>query len=123
MPPMNGGDQLMWPSSFMSARSVQSITETPPPHQAQNMRLSRITGGPCSMQTCSGSACLRALAASLPSFCQGSPQMLTISGLSGSRMSRVQITRLSQPSALQGRSASWRWLSTPKRCGPSPGMS
>ena len=49
--------------------------------------------------------------------------MLITSGFSGSLMSSVQMTRLFQPSASLGRNASLRALSTPKRCGPLPGVS
>src|SRR6185436_20992021 len=45
--PGNGGAQDKWPTSFMLRRSEQSITEMPPPHHAQYIRLPRITGGPC----------------------------------------------------------------------------
>ncbi len=51
--PTNGGDHFTWPTSFMLARSLQSITATPPPQNAANMRLPRITGGPCRVQVCS----------------------------------------------------------------------
>ena len=73
----------------------------PPPQNAAYMRLPRIIGGPCSVQTVS--AGIGSLPSPAPSaFCHGSPQMLTSSGLSGSRMSMVQMTRLSQPSRIVG---------------------
>src|SRR5215471_21299209 len=50
--PGNGGDHLMWPMSFMACRSLQSMMEMPPPHQAQYMRLPRIVGGPCKVVAC-----------------------------------------------------------------------
>src|SRR5882757_6503925 len=104
-----GGDP--WPASFMSRRSLQSITETPPPQNAANILLSRIIGGPCSVQV------LEAGTGSLPNsqpsdVCQGRPQMLTTSGFSGSLISMVQITRLSHPGASAAPSAM-------RRCVPS----
>ena len=49
--------------------------------------------------------------------------MLTTRGFSGLLMSIVQITRFFQPGASEGKNARCRALSTPKRCGPLPGMS
>src|SRR5581483_6572706 len=90
--PGNGGDHLVWPTSFMSRRSLQSMIEMPPPHQAQYMRLPRIMGGPC--RVVASSAGIGSLPTSAESvFIHGRPQMLMSSGLSGSLMSSVQITR------------------------------
>src|SRR5262252_11145285 len=77
--PGNGGDHLMWPTSFIAARSVQSMMEMPPPHQAQYMRLPRMVGGPCSVVACSFGC------GSLPTsfesvFIHGRPQIDTTSG-------------------------------------------
>src|SRR3954466_16407871 len=52
--PGNGGAQDRWPTSFMLRRSEQSITEMPPPHHAQYIRLPRMTGGPCKVHRLSG---------------------------------------------------------------------
>ena len=103
--PGNGGDHCTWPTSCMLRRSVQSMIEMPPPHQAQYMRSPRIIGGPCSVIALS--AGIGSLPSPSPSaFCHGRPQMLTTSGLSGSLVSSVQITRLFQPGASLGRKAS-----------------
>ena len=91
----------------MLRRSLQSMIEMPPPHHAQYMRLPRIMGGPCSVTA--SSAGIGSLPISSESvFIHGRPQMLTTSGLSGSLMSSVQITRLSQPGASLGMNASPR---------------
>ena len=97
----------MWPMSFMSRKSLQSIIDMPPPHHAQYMRLPRIIGGPCSV-VASSCGCGSLPTSSLSVFIHGRPQMLTTSGLSGFLMSSVQITRLSQPGASFGMKASPR---------------
>jgi hypothetical protein len=51
------------------------------------------------------------------SFIHGRPNWLMTSGLVGSLMSSVQMTRFFHPCAAFGRNASLRLLSTPKRCG------
>src|ERR1700739_3389653 len=102
--PGNGGDHLVWPTSFMARRSLQSMIETPPPHQAQYMRLRRIIGGPCNV-VASSAGCGSLPTWSLSVFIHGRPQMLMTSGLSGFLMSSVQITRLLQPGASLGMKA------------------
>src|SRR6185437_2618194 len=97
--PGNGGAQDRWPTSFMLRRSEQSITEMPPPHHAQYMRLPRITGGPCSV-TASSCGAASPVSPSPSAFIHGRPHWLRISGFKGSEMSSVQITRLFQPGAL-----------------------
>src|SRR5580704_4465044 len=73
--PGNGGDHLMWPTSFMARKSVQSMIDMPPPHQAQYMRLPRIIGGPCKVTA--SSAGIGSLPTSSESvFIHGKPQML-----------------------------------------------
>ena len=54
------------------------------------MRLPRITGGPCIRQTCSTP--VPVVSAGGPLLLPRQAQMLMISGLSGSRMSIVQMT-------------------------------
>src|SRR6185436_12599696 len=110
--PGNGGAQDRWPTSFMLLRSEQSITEMPPPHHAQYMRLPRMYGGPCSVVASSGGWPASSSPELTSSFIQGRPQMLTTSGSSGFLMSSVQITRFFQPGALFGSIASLRLLST-----------
>ena len=106
----------------MLLSSEQSITEMPPPHHAQYMRLPRMVGGPCKVTASSCGAALPKSPSPL-AFIHGRPNWLITSGLSGSEMSSVQITRPFQPGALFGSIASLRLLSTPKRCGPVPGRS
>src|SRR6266446_1379997 len=118
--PGKGGAYEKCPTSFMLRRSEQSITEMPPHHHAPYMRLARITGGPCNV-TASSCGAASPVSPSPSVFIHGRPHWLRISGLVGSLMSSVQITRLFQPGALFGRNASLRLLSTPKRCGPVPG--
>jgi hypothetical protein len=98
------------------------MIDIPPPHHAQYMRSPRIMGGPCSVIELS--AGIGSLPSPSPSdFIHGRPQMLMTSGFNGSLTSSVQITRLFQPGASFGRKASFLLLSTPKRCGPLPGVS
>src|SRR3954468_21089069 len=79
--PGNGGAQDRCPTSFMLLRSEQSITEMPPPHHAQYMRLPRIVGGPCKVQRSSGGWPATSAPSLSVSFIQGSPNWLTTSGL------------------------------------------
>ena len=121
--PGKGGAQDRCPASFMLDRSVQSMTEMPPPHHAAYMRLPRIIGGPCSVMASSCGCALPPSPTPSAAFIHGRPHWLMTSGFSGFLMSSVQITRLFQPGASFGRNASLRLLSTPKRCGPVPGVS
>src|SRR6185312_8878367 len=52
--PGKGGAHDRCPTSFMLLKSEQSMTEMPPPHQAQYMRLPRMVGGPCRVHRSSG---------------------------------------------------------------------
>src|ERR1700761_2302381 len=52
--PGKGGAHDRCPTSFMLARLEQSITEMPPPHHAQYIRLPRMVGGPCRVAMSSG---------------------------------------------------------------------
>ena len=81
--PGNGGAQDRWPTSFMLERSEQSITEMPPPHQAQYMRLPRMVGGPCRVHRSSGGWPATSSPLLSSAFIQGSPHWLITSGLAG----------------------------------------
>src|SRR4029078_6767201 len=85
--PGKGGAQDRWPTSFMLRRSAQSITETPPPHHAQYMRLPRIVGGPCRV-TASSCGAAAPKSPSPSAFIQGRANWLITSGFGGSGKSR-----------------------------------
>src|SRR5215212_10282520 len=74
--PGKGGAQDRWPTSFMLLKSEQSMTEMPPPHHAQYMRLPRIVGGPCSVTASSCGAALPKSPSPSFAFIQGSPNWL-----------------------------------------------